>query len=96
MLRQVPIALWDDKSFDFEPFHGWVLNSSILLRNAPRNYPLSFPCGVWVNHHYKFIFIRNRKAASTTVTDNFDKCHYDGADQNLCIEVGPSCVMLPL
>ncbi|GLC43421.1 hypothetical protein PLESTB_001555700 [Pleodorina starrii] len=83
----VPIDLWDDPSFNFEPFHNWVLNSSVYRRNVSRNYPMSYPCGVWVNHNYKFIFIRNRKAASTTVTDNFDKCHYQGADPKLCIEV---------
>ncbi|KAG2448428.1 hypothetical protein HYH02_006320 [Chlamydomonas schloesseri] len=63
------------------------MNSSIYRRQVSRNYPMSFPCGVWVNHHYKFVFIRNRKAASTTVTDNFDKCHYKNADPKLCIEV---------
>lgn len=28
--------------------------------------PLSYICGVYVNHHYKYIFIRNRKTASST------------------------------
>ncbi|KAG2493052.1 hypothetical protein HYH03_008715 [Edaphochlamys debaryana] len=83
----IPIDRWDEKSFNFEPFHQWVLNTSVYRRPQQRNYPMSYPCGVWANHHYKFIFIRNRKAASTTVTDNFDKCHYEGADPKLCIEV---------
>ncbi len=83
----IPTERWDDKSFNFEPFHQWVLNSSIYQRSVSRNYPMSYPCGVWVNHHYKFLFIRNRKAASTTVTDNFDKCHYSAADPKLCMEV---------
>ncbi|KAG2424547.1 hypothetical protein HXX76_014428 [Chlamydomonas incerta] len=83
----IPVERWDDKLFSFEPFHHWVMNSSIYRRQVSRNYPMSFPCGVWVNHHYKFVFIRNRKAASTTVTDNFDKCHYKNADPKLCIEV---------
>ena len=34
----------------------------------------------------QFIFIRNRKAASTTVTDQFEKCSYKVADPLLCIE----------
>ncbi|KXZ55813.1 hypothetical protein GPECTOR_2g1364 [Gonium pectorale] len=33
--------------------------------------PMSYKCGVFVNHNYKLIFIRNRKAASTTVLDTF-------------------------
>ncbi|GLI60526.1 hypothetical protein VaNZ11_002532 [Volvox africanus] len=90
----VPIDLWDDKSFNFEPFHSWVINGSIYMRNVSRNYPLSFPCGVWVNHNYKFVFIRNRKAASTTVTDNFDKCHYGNADPKLCIEVASKASLI--
>lgn len=32
---------------------------------------MSYKCGVFVNHNYKIIFIRNRKAASTTVLDTF-------------------------
>ncbi|KXZ55140.1 hypothetical protein GPECTOR_3g290 [Gonium pectorale] len=83
----VPVERWDDKLFSFEPFHQWIMNSSIHLQRVHRNYPMSFPCGVWVNHYYKFIFIRNRKAASTTVTDNFDKCHYKNANPKLCLEV---------
>ncbi|PNH08690.1 hypothetical protein TSOC_004725 [Tetrabaena socialis] len=83
----VPVERWDERLFSFDPFHDWVMNSSIHRHSVHRNYPMSFPCGVWANHHYKFIFIRNRKAASTTVTDNFDKCHYKGADPKLCLEV---------
>ncbi|KAG2493051.1 hypothetical protein HYH03_008714 [Edaphochlamys debaryana] len=83
----IPVDRWDEKSFNFEPFHQWVLNSSVYQRKVSRNYPMSYPCGVWANHHYKFIFIRNRKAASTTVTDNFDKCHYKTADPTKCMEV---------
>ncbi|KAG2426197.1 hypothetical protein HXX76_013178 [Chlamydomonas incerta] len=37
--------------------------AAAALRAAP---PLSYICGVWINPTYKFIFIRNRKTASST------------------------------
>lgn len=49
----IPYELWDDKIFSFNPFHQWLLNTTVHRYNVSRNYPLSFPCGVWVNHHYK-------------------------------------------
>jgi hypothetical protein len=47
---------------------------------GPGDAPMAYKCGVFVNHHYKLIFIRNRKAASTTVLDTFKVC----AVMNLC------------
>lgn len=42
--------------------------------------PMTRPCGVWVNHDYKLIFIRNRKAASTSLVDALGgKCPDEGA-----------------
>ena len=41
---------------------------------------------MWVNHNYRIILIRNRKAASTTLSDLFGKCSASGANPSLCIE----------
>lgn len=45
----IPQARWDT-DFDFKPFHAWVINTSVYGRPVTRNYPMSYPCGVWVNH----------------------------------------------
>lgn len=51
----IPYYLWDDNVFSFDPFHHWLVNTTVHRRRVPRNYPLSYPCGVWVNHHYKVL-----------------------------------------
>jgi hypothetical protein len=43
--------------------------------------PLSFICGVWISPTYKFIFIRNRKTASSTFLTAVKKFM---AEQGLC------------
>lgn len=35
--------------------------------------PLTHVCGLWINHAYKVIFVRNRKAASTTLVNALGK-----------------------
>lgn len=47
---------------------------------------LMFMCNAPQCALLQFMFIRNRKAASTTVQDNFEKCSYKIADPELCIE----------
>lgn len=34
MYLQIPVERWDDKLFSFEPFHHWVMNSSIYRRQV--------------------------------------------------------------
>lgn len=45
--------------------------------------PMSYRCLVTVNHAYRILFIRNRKAASTTIQQAFNK---------LCDGGGSKCV----
>ncbi len=40
--------------------------SDLATAASRKHAPLSYVCGVFVNHHYKYIFIRNRKTASST------------------------------
>ncbi|KAG2497282.1 hypothetical protein HYH03_004866 [Edaphochlamys debaryana] len=54
--------------------------------------PLSFVCGVWISHQYKFIYIRNRKTASSTfvtIVKNFmldnKLCNRTAEGTNTCI-----------
>ncbi len=54
----------------------WLRDKSLLSATAlgkdkkgkqpPSPPPPSFICGVYINHNYKFIFIRNRKTASSS------------------------------
>ena len=66
----VPPERWSRKNgFSYDPFHAWIAAS--LVRHGPDSSrsppPMSQPCAMVINHEYRFIFIRNRKAASTAI-----------------------------
>lgn len=67
----LPADRYDDKLFNQSQFQDWLLRRTVFRDNMSSSAPMSYKCGVFVNHHYKLVFIRNRKAASTTVLDTF-------------------------
>lgn len=67
----IPASRYDDRLFNHTGFREWLLRSTVLNEAVSGPAPMSYRCGVFVNHNYKLIFIRNRKAASTTVLDTF-------------------------
>ncbi|GLC40493.1 hypothetical protein PLESTM_001080600 [Pleodorina starrii] len=67
----LPAERYDDKLFNHTAFRDWLLRKVVYREDVRQPAPMSYKCGVFVNHHYKLIFIRNRKAASTTVLDTF-------------------------
>ncbi|KAG2434244.1 hypothetical protein HXX76_007969 [Chlamydomonas incerta] len=68
----LPKERYDDKLFNHTAFREWLLHQTVLGEDvSSQPPPMSYKCGVFVNHNYKIIFIRNRKAASTTVLDTF-------------------------
>ncbi|PNH09051.1 hypothetical protein TSOC_004394 [Tetrabaena socialis] len=67
----MPAERYDDALFNHTNFRDWLLRKAVLREEVAEPAPMSYKCGVFVNHHYKLIFIRNRKAASTTVLDVF-------------------------
>ncbi|KAG2494347.1 hypothetical protein HYH03_007404 [Edaphochlamys debaryana] len=68
----MPAHRYDDKLFNHTTFRDWLMRGVVLHEDVgPGEAPMSYKCGVFVNHNYKLIFIRNRKAASTTVLDTF-------------------------
>ncbi|GIL54057.1 hypothetical protein Vafri_9613 [Volvox africanus] len=62
---------YDENLFNHSVFRDWLLRKVVYREDVPGPAPMSYRCGVFVNHYYKIIFIRNRKAASTTVLDTF-------------------------
>ncbi|EFJ39762.1 hypothetical protein VOLCADRAFT_100566 [Volvox carteri f. nagariensis] len=64
----LPAERYAEKLFNQSAFRDWLL---LKVENVTVPAPMSYRCGVFVNHDYKLIFIRNRKAASTTVLDTF-------------------------
>lgn len=67
----LPYDKWSEKHFNRShgaDFSQW-LQRSIGGRTSGKDLvpPLTRMCGVWVNHKYKVIFVRNRKAASTSI-----------------------------
>lgn len=46
-------------------FNAWLMKTAVLgyADDEHRRAPLSAPCTVLVNHHYKFIFLKNTKTA---------------------------------
>ncbi|EFJ40720.1 hypothetical protein VOLCADRAFT_99408 [Volvox carteri f. nagariensis] len=67
----LPAERYDEKLFNQSAFRDWLLLKVVYRENVTVPAPMSYRCGVFVNHDYKLIFIRNRKAASTTVLDTF-------------------------
>ncbi|GLI71240.1 hypothetical protein VaNZ11_016361 [Volvox africanus] len=96
----LPASKYSMETFDLLPFQEWLREYSLLPNTSHFSYasipppPLSFVCGVWINPTYKFIFIRNRKTASSTfitavkrfMLDN-GMCNItrDGVASNNCI-----------
>lgn len=67
----MPRERYDDQLFNHTAFQEWLLQETVLKERPTQPAPMAYRCGVFVNHAYKLIFIRNRKAASTTVLDTF-------------------------
>ena len=67
----MPRERYDDQLFNHTAFQEWLLQETVLKQQPKEPAPMAYRCGVFVNHAYKLIFIRNRKAASTTVLDTF-------------------------
>lgn len=66
----LPLHYWSENHFNkthAEKFHHWLHSSIAGNTSTPKIPPLTHICGVWVNHAYKVIFIRNKKAASTSI-----------------------------
>ena len=63
----VPIERWSNTSYSSSAFNQW-LTDTLSGSNGSRRavMPLSHRCSMSINHQYKFIFISNRKAASTS------------------------------
>ncbi|GFR49715.1 hypothetical protein Agub_g11869 [Astrephomene gubernaculifera] len=102
----LPTWKYNLRKFDVVPFQAWLRKYSLLdqsvgkpptsSRTPPPQPPLSYICGVYLNPTYKFIFVRNRKTASSTFltvikTFMLEKglCNVtrdaDGLPQNNCI-----------
>ncbi|KAF8073165.1 hypothetical protein HT031_000826 [Scenedesmus sp. PABB004] len=79
---------WSTKQSEarFDSFLSWRLNRTLRGQGAAtrESYtcaaadhpPLPFPgCHVFINHKYKYIYIRSPKAASTSIVDELGECN---------------------
>lgn len=66
--KQASMAVWkyDKSAFSIEPFEEWLRNTTLGSASSLSTPPMSYVCGIFVNDPYKIIFVRNRKAASSS------------------------------
>lgn len=84
----LPIPIWSPDHVKLYDFEMWLLNGTILGMPVSKAPPLTFKCGIWVNHYYKIIFIRTRKAASTSIVWAMGGvCGERGSKTPKCFEV---------
>ncbi|WIA09571.1 hypothetical protein OEZ85_008963 [Tetradesmus obliquus] len=92
---------WSTKRHEarFDHFLSWRMNRTLLGRPAAtaESYTckgadlpkLPFPgCHVFINHKYKYIYIRSPKAASTSIVDELGECNNErtrGANSSTCM-----------
>lgn len=83
----LPVTKWNKDDVSLEAFNEWLMNSSVLHQPVSKIPPLSFRCALYANHAYKFIFIRNRKAASTSIVEALGgPCYAKRTSRPACLD----------
>lgn len=84
----LPLTKWSKEHVQLEAFSEWLLNGTVFNMPVAKIPPLSFRCAIYVNHPYKFIFVRNRKAASTSIVEALGSpCYEKRATRPMCMDV---------
>lgn len=73
--KEASMALWkyNKAAFSIEPFEEWLRNTTLGTLPRLSTPPMSYTCGIFYNEQYKVLFVRNRKAASSSTMSALQK-----------------------